>query len=203
MKTAFATLLLVTTSALADITMIQETLLNGVSSPTTMYVKGPLVRTDSGTSSSIIMDTASGDMTTLMHEQKMMIKMNTEQLHALAKAAPGANAAAETKVTATGVKEKVDGYDCEIYTSEAMGVVVKMWVAKDYPNVEKLKEEMKVMTKLAAPGAPKQPEVPGIPLKTEFEQSGLKFTTRLVSISTDPVDDAKFAIPTDYKSPGQ
>jgi hypothetical protein len=74
-------------------------------------------------------------------------------------------------------------------------------VARNYPNQEKLREEMKVMAKMAAPGAPKQPEVPGIAIKTEFEQQGLKFTTRLVSVETGEVDAGKFAIPPGYKAP--
>jgi hypothetical protein len=191
------------TSAMADITIVNETLLNGVGSKSTMWIKGDKVRTDNDTTTTTIIDTASGDMTTLMHEQKMIIKMNTKQLQELAKQAPGASTpeASQTKVTATGEKEKVDGYDCEIYLSENMGMTVKMWVAKSYPNGDKLREEMKVMAKLGTPGAPQQPEVPGIAIKTEFVQQGMKFTTRLVSIKTDSIDDSRFAIPTDYKAP--
>lgn len=191
------------TSAMADITIVNETLLNGIGSKSTMWIKGDKVRTDNDTTTTTIIDTASGDMTTLMHEQKMIIKMNTKQLQELAKQAPRASTpeASQTKVTATGEKEKVDGYDCEIYLSENMGMTVKMWVAKSYPNGDKLREEMKVMAKLGTPGGPQQPEVPGIAIKTEFVQQGMKFTTRLVSIKTDSIDDSRFAIPTDYKAP--
>ena len=192
----------ISTSAFADVTLIQDTLLNGISSRTTMMVKGDKVRSDNGTATSIIMDTANGDMITLMHEQKMMIKNNTKELQALAAPAKPNDKIKvdDTKVTATGKTEKVDGYDCEIYLSENNGMVVKMWLAKNYPGQEKLREELKVMTKLSAPGT-KQPEIPGLALKTEYEQQGLKFTTRLISISSDKIDDAKFAIPADYKAP--
>ena len=204
MKTILPLLLsaVVSTSAFADVTLIQDTLLNGISSRTTMMVKGDKVRTDNGTETSIIMDTANGDMITLMHEQKMMIKNNTKELQALA-APQKANdkiKVDDTKVTATGKTEKVDGYDCEIYLSENNGMVVKMWLSKTYPGQEKLREELKVMTKLSAPGT-KQPELPGLALKTEYEQQGLKFTTRLISISSDKIDDTKFAIPAGYKAP--
>ena len=199
-------LLLLQPAARADITLVQDTLLNGVSSRSTMWIKGDKVRADNDTTTTMIMDTSSGEMTTLMHEQKMKITTNTKQLHALAAAAGGAPAAggaeaAVTKVTATGQKETVEGYDCEIYLSENQGMVVKLWVTQDYPNQEKLREEMKVMAKMAAPGAPKQPEVPGIAVKTEFEQQGLKFTTKLISLTMEPVDAAKFVIPEGYKAP--
>lgn len=198
-------ILIATASAMADVTLVQDTLLNGVSTRTTMWVKGDKVRTDNDTTSSIIMDTATGDMTTLMHEQKMKVVVNAAQLRALAAGqAPGGGEAAplpETKLTATGEKETVDGYECEIYLSENQGMTVKLWIAKDYPGEKALREQLKVLAKLAAAGAPKQPEVPGIALKTEFEQQGLKFTTRLVSLSSDPVSDDKFVVPADYQAP--
>ena len=205
MKTAFLalTLLATTSAARADLTLVQDTLLNGVRSRTSMWVKGDKMRSDNDTTSSVIIDAATGDMTTLVHEQKMIIVNNTKQLAALAAQATGGKPVeiAETKITATGQKEKVDGYDCEIVLSENQGMVVKMWVAKDYPNGEQLREELKMLSKLSAPGAPKPPEVPGIALKTEYEQQGLKFTTQLVSISTEPVDASRFVIPEGYKAP--
>ncbi len=206
MKSKLLTLtLLLTASSVtrADITLVQDTLLNGIRSRTTMWVKGDKMRTDNDTTSSVIIDAASGDMTTLVHEQKMIIVNNTKQLAALAAQAPGAKdmELPQTQLTATGQIEKVDGYDCEIILSENQGMVVKMWVAKDYPNGEQLREELKAMTKLSGANGAKQPEVPGIALKTEYEQQGLKFTTQLISISTDPVDAARFDIPQGYKAP--
>lgn len=204
MKTTLFTLLFVSTIAQADITLEQDTFAGAASTPmkSFMFIKGDKVRSDNGDSSSVIMDTATGDMITLVHEQKMMIKTNTKELAALTVNTPAAkDPQPTTKITATGQMEKVDGYDCEIYLSENKGMVVKMWITKNYPNQEKLQEQLKVMAKLSDPTATKQPEVPGIALKTEFEQQGLKFTTKLVSIKDAPIDDAKFVIPSDYKAP--
>lgn len=204
MKNTLLTLAFLATAARADITLVQDTLLNGVSSRSTMWIKGDKVRTDNDTTSSVIMDTATGEMTTLVHEQKMIIRTNTKQLAALA-AQAGASAANQelpvTQITATGQRETVDGYDCEIYLSENQGMVVKMWVTKDYPNQEKLREEMKVLAKMTTPNAPEQPDVPGIAVKTEFEQQGLKFTTKLISLSTDAVDESRFTLPEGYQAP--
>lgn len=205
MKTKLLLSLLLATAVQADITLEQDTYAGAAVTPmkSFMYIKGDKVRSDNGNSSSIIMDTATGDMTTLVHEQKMIIKTNTKELAAMRLNTPATDAAkTTTKVTATGQKEKVDGYDCEIYLSENNGMVVKMWITLNYPNQDKLREQLKVMAKLADPTAEKQPDVPGIAIKTEFEQQGLKFTTKLVSLKDGPIDDAKFAIPTDYKAPG-
>ncbi len=205
MKTKLLLSLLLVTTAQADITLEQETFAGMASTPikSFMYVKGDKVRSDNGDTSSVIMDTATGEMITLVHEQKMMIKTNAKELAAMTRSTPAAEAAKTlTKVTATGQKEKVDGYECEIYHSENNGMVVKMWITLDYPNQDKLREQLKVMAKLADPTAEKQPDIPGIAIKTEFEQQGIKFTTKLISLKDAPIDDAKFVIPADYKAPG-
>jgi len=205
MKTKLLLSLFIATVSQADITLEQDTFAGASPTPmkSFMFIKGDKVRSDNGDTSSVIMDTATGDMITLVHEQKMMIKTNTKELAAMTRSTPATEAAkTTTTVTATGQKEKVDGYDCEIYLSENSGMVVKMWITLNYPNQEKLRDQLKVMAKLADPTAEKQPEVPGIAIKTEFEQSGLKFTTKLVSLKDGPIDDAKFVIPADYKAPG-
>lgn len=190
------------TSALADLTLVNETQLNGIKSRTTMWIKGDKTRADNDTTSSVIMNTTTGDMITLVHEQKMIIKTNTKELEALS--AKSTNSAKITvnasTVTATGKMETVDGHECEIYLVKNLDTVVKMWVAKNYPGQEKIRTELKVLTKMSSEGN-KQPDVPGIALKTEFEQQGMKFITTLVSIKSGPVDEAHFTIPADYKAP--
>ena len=204
MKTLLPIILsaIASTSALADLTLVNETQLSGVKSRTTMWIKGDKARTDNDTTSSVIMNTATGDMTTLVHEQKMIFKMNTKELEALSAATKDSSKVPvnASTVTATGKMETVDGHECEIYLVKNLDTVVKMWVAKNYPNQEKIRAEMKVLPKMSSEGN-KQPDVPGIALKTEFEQQGMKFITTLVSIKLDSVDEAHFTIPTDYKAP--
>lgn len=191
------------TVAHADLILVQETSVGEVKSRTTMSIKGGLMRTDNGTETSVIINPTTGDMTTLMHEQKMVMTMNTKSL---APATPtGAKPIEITppKITNTGKKEKIDGYECEIYTSESMGTVVKMWMTKDYPNLDKLKKQLDPVINMGAKDAPKAQEIPGMMIKSENEQTGLKFTTRLVSLEEKAVSDALFKVPADYKPLGQ
>lgn len=209
MKTKAFTLLITVasfTTAFADLVLINETAIGEVRSITKMSISGDKMRTDNGTETSVIMDAKSGDMITLMHEQKMMMKSNVNDLKAAAAALPKDTPGVtitEPKVTATGKKEKVQGYDCEIYTMEAMGTMTKLWVAKDYPGFEKLQKQLSVMEKLGTPGASKPPALPGMTLKTEFEQQGLKFVTSLVSLKEEAVDGSIFTVPAGYKPLGQ
>lgn len=189
--------------AQADLVMIQHRFTGAAKtpSPITLSIKDGKVRTDNDTTSTSIIDTATGDMTTLVHEQKMVMTMNTKQLQDLSgKEAPVK--IPETKVTATGKHETIDGKDCGIYTSENPGMIVRMWIAKDYPGYAKLKEALKPLTKMTA-GSGNTPELPGMMLKSEFEQSGLKLVTKLVSIEEKILSDDLFKAPAGYKAPGQ
>lgn len=209
MKTSSLTISLFITQVLlsiahADIVLTQHTTAGAAKTPsvTQMSIKGDKVRSDNDTTTTVIMNTATGDMTTLMHEQKMVIKVNTKDIPK-AIDVPGVDPKSLLpKITATGQKETIDGYECEIYTSEAYGMVMKMWMCANYPGYDKLKAELKTMAKLAAPGAPNGPEVPGMMLKSEYEASGVKFTTKLVSLEEKPLSDDLFIIPADYKAPG-
>lgn len=198
-------LLLRLTTARADIVMVNETAIGEVKSKTVLSIRGDMVRTDNGTETSVIMDTGKGEMTTLMHEQKMVVKTDLNALKAASaafadKAVPGADL--KPTITSTGKKEKINGYDCEIYVVELKGMSSRLWIAKDYPGYEKLKKELSVLEKLGTPGQ-KQPPMPGLALKTEYEQQGLKFTTMLVSLKEQPVDASIFKVPAGYKAPGE
>lgn len=202
--TALALLHLATPAARADLVLTQHLFVGAAKTPgkIVMYVKGGKVRTDNDTTSSAIIDTDTGDMTTLVHEQKMVITMNTKELEALTPK-DSKIAIPETKVTATGKHETIDGHDCEIFTSENSGTVVKMWIARSFPGYDKLKEALKPMAKMAWASAPKTPELPGIMIQSEHEQSGIKMVTKHVSIEEKPLPDDLFKAPADYKAPGQ
>ncbi len=193
------------TFARADLVMIQETAAGEVKSRTTMSISGDMMRTDNGTETSVIMDIKTGNMTTLMHEQKMAMKVDMAQLKA---AAAGATASADAlkiepgKLTATGKKQMINGYDCEEYTLENSGTTASMWITKDYPGYDKLKKELSALEKLNTSGV-KQPETPGMAIRTETTVSGVKFATTLVSIKEQKVDPAIFKVPAGYQALGQ
>ena len=189
----------------ADVVIVQETVMGDTKTKTTMSVKGDKVRTDTESGTSMIMDTKTGDATTLMHEQKMMMKMNMKAMQAAAPKEEDKDAKKPEapKITATGKKEKVDGYECEIYTSESEAGVVKFWMAKDYPDAEKIKKEMEVMTKMAGAGAQKTPDIPGLMVKSEFENAGVKVVTKVLSAKVKDVSEEIFEVPAGYKAPGE
>jgi hypothetical protein len=188
----------------ADVILTQHTFVGAAKTPTktVMSIKGGKVRADNDTTSSSIIDTDTGDMTTLMHEQKMAMTMNARSLQAMLPKDSRVKIPQPT-LTATGKHEIVDGYDCEIHISEVAGTSVKMWIAKSYPGYDKLKEALKPLARMGGPDAPKMPEVPGMMIKSEFEQSGLKLVTKLAGIEEKKLSDDLFKVPADYKAPAQ
>lgn len=208
-------LLLASIHARADMVIVQKMEGMGQSNEMTIKIKGDKIRTDASPQISTILDTTSGDIITLMHTQKSYMKISAEKTKALmeqmkamqAQANPGASPSAAPKFVDTGKKEKVNGYDAEIYTSETPTMKFTFWVTRDFPNFAAVQEQMKKLQTAmqnrlggAATGAvPNTTELPGLPVKTEMETGGQKMTTTLVSAKEDPVSDTDLAIPADYK----
>ena len=201
MKTTALLLLLATTLSRADLVMVQETAIGEVKDKTVMSIKGKMVRTDVGDKSSVIIDTETGNMISLMHEQKMAMKMDGAMMKAAQAAA--APAGEIPQPVATGQKEKIGDYECEIYTLSNQGTETKMWIAKDYPGYDKLKTELAALKKMGGPAAANQKDLPGMAIKTETKAGELTYVTTLVSLKSEPVDDKIFTPPADYKMMGQ
>ena len=202
MKTAALFLLLATAISRADLVMVNETTMGEVKSKTVMSIKGKMVRTDNGDQSSVIIDTETGNMISIMHEQKMAMKMDGNVLKAAQAKAAGGGDGKVPQPVATGRKEKVGDHECEIYTLNHGGTESKMWVAKDYPGYEKLKTELAALNKMAGPAA-ERPDLPGMVIKTETKVGGINYISTLVSLKSEPVDDKIFTPPADYKMIGQ
>jgi Domain of unknown function (DUF4412) len=213
MKTHLTTLLacaLITPAALADWVITQKISVAGQPEQTmTTKCKDKKTRMDMGTQMSMIMDSTAGNMLTIMHEQKMVMKSDTAQLKAameMAKKAAGAQAAtdaAPVKPEATGQKEKVGDYECEIYTWKSAYGNTKMWIAKDYPHFAELNqisdEMQKAMGGAAAGMAPAAADLPGMVIKTEAEAMGQKTNVLLVSANEEAVDEKAFEKPEGYQ----
>ncbi|MEQ1861294.1 MAG: DUF4412 domain-containing protein [Chthoniobacteraceae bacterium] len=178
---------------------------------TTTKVKGDKVRSDiasgpMGAMSSII-DAATGDSVQLLHGQKMAMKTSAAQLKQameMAKGLSGAKAGTEpVKPQASGEKEKIGDYSCEIWTWTDGNSVSKFWIAAGHPQAAALKEVEKKMRGGALGGmqmGPDMSSLPGPALKTEMTAMGMKTTVTILSIKEQAVDAKEFDVPADYQS---
>lgn len=194
----------------ADLTVVQEIEADGTTTRMTMKLKDTKVRVDSTPMATVIVDTESGDMTNLIHAQKMVMRISGAQLKDMADAvkvatpAPGA-VVAEPK--ATGKKEKINGYDTEEYTVETPAGPMRLWLAKDYPDWKEIVAELARMSQgawakqFAGAARPDYDvaKLPGLPLRTEMTQpGGGKVVVRFQTLDRKPIDAAEFAIPAGY-----
>lgn len=201
--------LAVADAASADWVMVQriEGMETGAPAEMTLKIKDTKFRMDMPGGVSTIIDQTSGDAATLMHGQKMVMKIKGGDFEAIAKQlrqnAPAP--AARPTLQPTGRKEKINGFDTAEYTCKmGDGSHASFWVAKDYPNYKPL---LAAFLKLQESGplrvgkdyGPTAEEFPGMPVRTVVDSAGKKITTTLVSAKEQAVDAKEFAVPADYK----
>jgi hypothetical protein len=182
-----------------------------LNSNTTTKVKGDKLRVDipngpAGAMSSII-DTKSGESIQILHAQKMAMKTSSAQLKQAmdaAKQSAGIKSGGPVPaLQATGEKEKVGDYNCEIYTWTDGGTTTKLWVTKDHPQAAALKSLEKQMRAGFFGGMQTGPDtstLPGVSVKTEVTMQGQKITTTIVSVKDQAIDAKDFEIPAGYQS---
>jgi hypothetical protein len=215
MKRVLASLLLLTAWSRADIVIEQKMESAFVNGNMVMKIKGDQARMDMPAGGAgnitVLMNTTTGEMATLMHQQKMAMKMNLaaakKQAEQQAKAT-GIDPSKMEKPKSTGKTEKVGEWDAEIFEGNVGGSTAKFWVAKDFPNHKAIMDQMNKLS--AATGSagfdPSKFDLGGMVVKSEMNTPAGKVTTTLVRAKEENVDAADFAMPTGYqemKVPGQ
>jgi hypothetical protein len=210
-RSLITALCLLATSACADWVLVQKATADDKTEEILIRIKDEQTRLDVGKEMSVIAGSADGQMTMLMHPQKMLMRLSADTLKgvmALAGAAFGADQAA-AKPVATGMKEKIGEYDCEVFTWSGKMGSGKFWVARDFPGHQALNAAqdklMKAMGNPASAFAPQAGDFPGMVIKSEMQVMGKSSVSELVSAKEEAVDAAIFVLPTDYqemKMPG-
>jgi hypothetical protein len=172
----------------------------------TVKIKGEQARIDMpgpAGNVTVIMNTKSGDMTTLMHAQKVAMKMNMNTVKQQTEAAQkqaGIDPSKFEKPKATGATEKVGEFTADVYEVTVGQMTMKLWAAKDYPNAQVIKDELKKISAASAGGFdPSKMDVPGMIVKTQMSTPAGPVTSTLVSAKQEAVADSEFVIPTDYQ----
>jgi hypothetical protein len=205
----FLSLAAVSSSLFADLTIIQKMEGAGNSNDMTLKLKGEMVRADPSADMTMIMNTKSGETTTLLHSQKMFMVLTGEQAKQMMPQADGEAAEPAPEPKATGEKEKIKTaageFEAEKYTFESKdGIKGSFWIAKDYPNGKKIMDQMIALMKgplgaSLSPGTPDMTKLPGLPIKQVVEMEGQPpVTSTIISVKEDPISDDEFKIPAGY-----
>jgi len=207
---SFLLLLLGAVLARADVVIVQTIDGMAQSGTMTMTVGADKIRTDIGPGMSSIVDTASGDTTTIMQAQQSYMVMPAATMKAMA-AQGMAMAAQQTGTTssnpatplATGKRDKINGYDASEYTYSNGNIKATYWICENYPNGQMIKDALTKFQKSSFASmikgmTPDLTTLPGIPIKTEVLVNGQKLTTTLVSATEQTVDPSVYQVPAGY-----
>jgi hypothetical protein len=192
-------------SVRADLTLTQKVEGAGQNTAMSVKIKGSKVRVEASPQTTMIIDTSTGEMTNLMHEQKTVVRISGEKMKAAMETMRKFKGESETpkvKLTPTGKKENINGYDAEEYSLETPTLKARFWLVPKYPDGAAILKQLQVLnSEHLQQGDAKMPDYadfPGVPVKTVISVGGTEITTTLVSLKQDPVNDAEFEVPKDY-----
>ena len=198
--------LVVCATARADLTIVQK--MDGTEGmhQITFKVKGDKARVEVNPQVTTIIDTKTGDLTTLLNDKKTVMRISGERAKAMAEMAKSfvqPEAPQQALPKPTGRKETISGYETEEYVSDSPKYHASYWVAKSYPNFESILQQMSLLQRGAfasiTKGMPDYHALPGLPLRTKIKMPGQgEITSTIESVSLSPVADSAFTIPADY-----
>jgi len=199
-------------SARADLTIVQRVEGVGQNGNVTVKIKGDKERVDAPSQPTRIIDGKTGEMTDLMNDRKSFVTISAAQIKAAA-ASMNLNAdknSAGSKLTPTGKKETISGYETEEYAYETPQFKASFWIANKYPGAADILKQMQTPIsgawKPSNMGMPDYTDFSGVPLKTVISVGENQVVTTVVSIKQDPVKATEFDIPKDFqplKQPSQ
>lgn len=205
-------------SARADLTIVQKVDGIGQNGDVTVKIKGDKERVDSPSQPSRIIDGKSGEMINLMNDRKSYVRISADQIKAAAASVNlnGDKRSGTSKLTPTGKKETINGYETEEYVYETPQFKASFWIANKYPGAADILKQMQAPIagawKPSNMGMPDYTDFSGLPLKTVISVGPSEVVTTVVSIKQDPVNTSEFEIPKDFQelkepiqssSPGQ
>jgi len=171
----------------------------------TVRIKGDKVRMDASPQMSTIVDTSTGDTTTILHASKSYMtlsKAQTDQLRKLKDQTTAANTpAGKPKLVDTGKAEKVGDYNSEIYTLDTPAAHFTFWATKDIPNYAAVKEQLRKFRAVSHSGGASAPDtsgMDGIAAKTQIVTKGQTMAITILSAEEKPIEDSEMAPPSGY-----
>ena len=225
MKTAAYSLVLTISfllSARADLTIVQKVERAGSATNMTIKLKGDKVRIEASPQVTTIIDGKTGEITNLMNDQKTVVRISAEKAKAVTnminkfdakKEGPG-----KVKLTPTGQKETVNGYETEQYTYDGPDFKATYWIASNYPEGAAILAQLQSIKSefwdAANAGAPDLRDFPGLPIRTRMTTTkhsqpakpggaalggATEITTTIISANQNPISDAEFTAPNDFK----
>ena len=193
-------------SARADLTIVQRVEGVGQNGDVTVKIKGDKERIDAPSQPTRIIDGKSGEMTDLMNEKKSFVRISAQQMKAAAETInkfDDGKQASPRKLTPTGKKETINGYETEEFVYETPQFKASFWVASKYPDAAGILKQMQAPVsgawKPSNMGMPDYTDFAGLPLKTVISVGNNQVVTTIMSIKKDSISAAEFDLPKDFQ----
>jgi len=240
MKTAFYSLVLAAFGILpvrADLTIVYSTTVQPAShsqkaqaTPTalaaatnmTIKVKGDRARIDASPQVTAIFDGRTGELINLLNDQKTVVRISSDKMRAIAdmlnKFSSNKAGSEKPRLTPTGQREMINGYDTEQYTCDGPDFKATYWIAPNYPNgAAVLAQLQSIKSEFWDAANTKMPDFrdfPGLPIRMRMivgkenaaGQHGAgapghstEITSTVTGISLDSIADSQFRVPADFK----
>ena len=175
----------------------------------TLKIKEAKIRLDDGDSVSAVVDSATGLTTLLIHSNKAFLKISPDQVKEQTKAlkemlGQKLDNPADVQLKSTGKQEKINGFDTEEYTTTFNGIQMSIFIAKQYPDYQKIVEALYQAQNGPAMDAFRSMSIPpdkypGLPVRTTQTIMGQKIVMTIDSAQEMELPETDFAIPGDYK----
>ncbi len=193
--------------ARADLTIVQTVEGAGPVTTSTMKIKGDKARVEAGPQITTIIDGKSGEILTLLNDQKKFLRISAAQAKAAAEMAmqPDQKGAPATKpeLKATGKKETINGYETEEYICDAAAFKGSYWIATKYPDAPAILAQMAATTpqawNVAGKGMPDYRDFPGVPMRMRVSFAGKEIVTTISAIKKDPLPASAFLPPAGFE----
>jgi hypothetical protein len=192
-------------SARADFTIVQKVEGKGAANEMTMKIKGDKVRVEVNPKMTMIVDGKTGDTITLMNVQKKFLRISGDKAKAIAELANKYSGvtAEKPKLTATGKKTTINGYEAEEYFGETKLFKATYWIAPSFPDSAAIMKQLQAVIPAAwndlAKGMMDYRDLPGFPLRTQVKTNESEITSTVTAIKRDLLSDAEFLVPTDFQ----
>ena len=188
----------------ADLTLTQQLDQPGEKKPLTITTKiqGAMLRSELSPEMSVIMDSRSGETTTLLHSQKMAMKVPGGMIKAAQAAAMSNLPKSDAKPVPTGRTETINGFKCQEYTVAQDGKTVEVWVTDEIPDASSIMSQLAMLSADANPLGDilKGTEITGFPIRTQVGMGPLgKVTMTIVSLNRADLPASDFEVPKSYK----
>src|SRR5256886_1286820 len=240
MKTAFYSLVLTVFVILpvrADLTIVYSTAVElashnqkGQPTPTavaagsnmTIKVKADKARIDVSPQVTAIFDGQTGELINLLNDQKTIVRIPPDKMRAIAdmvnKFSSNKAGSDKPRLTPTGQREMINGYETEQYTYDGPDFKAMYWIAPNYPNGAAVLAQLQLIkSEFWDPANTKMPDFrdfPGLPIRmrmivgkanqadahgTSAPDHPTDITSTVTGVSLDSIADKQLTVPADFK----